>query len=63
MDLVKAHEGVLERKKKDLEEESKGVGVVVFGTSIYDESLYRVGQDSSEFPFHMLTNMIRHGRV
>jgi len=41
MDLVKLKEDILERKKKDLEEESKGVGVVVFGTSIYDESLYR----------------------
>jgi len=40
MDLVRV-KGVLEKKKKDLEEESKGVGVVVFGTSIYDESLYR----------------------
>jgi len=42
MDLVKLRGDVLEKKKKDLEEESKGVGVVVFGTSIYDESLYRV---------------------
>jgi len=41
MDLVKLKGGVFEKKKKDLEEESKGVGVVVFGTSIYDESLYR----------------------
>lgn len=42
MDLVRLKGGVLEKKRKDLEEESKGVGVVVFGTSIYDESLYRV---------------------
>jgi len=41
MDLVRKG-GVFEKKKKDLEDESKGVGVVVFGTSIYDESLYRV---------------------
>jgi Ras-related GTP-binding protein A/B len=40
MDLVRKG-GVFEKKKKDLEDESKGVGVVVFGTSIYDESLYR----------------------
>jgi Ras-related GTP-binding protein A/B len=50
MDLVKLKDGVLEKKKKDLEEASKGVGVVVFGTSIYDETLYRVCYVSSLSP-------------
>lgn len=48
MDLVKTKGGLLEKRKKDLEEESKGVDVVVFGTSIYDESLYKVGHDCSK---------------
>lgn len=47
MDLVRKG-GVLEKKKKELEEESKGVEVVVFGTSIYDESLYRVRSSYSD---------------
>ncbi|KZP21166.1 hypothetical protein FIBSPDRAFT_910837 [Athelia psychrophila] len=42
MDLVKTKGGsVFEKRKKALEGESRGAGVVVFGTSIYDESLYR----------------------
>ncbi|KAF7980147.1 hypothetical protein HWV62_39595 [Athelia sp. TMB] len=42
MDLVKGKGGsIFEKRKKALEDESRGVGVVVFGTSIYDESLYR----------------------
>lgn len=42
MDLAKTNGDVLGKKKKTLEDESRGVDVVVFGTSIYDESLYRV---------------------
>jgi Ras-related GTP-binding protein A/B len=42
MDLVKPKGDIFDKKKRELEEESKDVGVVVFGTSIYDETLYRV---------------------
>ena len=63
MDLVKTKGILLEKRKMELEEESKGVDVGVFGTSIYDESLYRVGLDYSTIPLYMLTHMIRHGQV
>ncbi|TFK54679.1 hypothetical protein OE88DRAFT_1653111 [Heliocybe sulcata] len=43
MDLVREGErkGELERKRRELVKESSGMGVTVFGTSIYDESLYK----------------------
>ncbi|TFK76204.1 hypothetical protein BDN72DRAFT_830741 [Pluteus cervinus] len=42
MDLVRGPKNVtFERKKKELEEASSEAAVTVFGTSIYDESLYR----------------------
>ncbi|KAI0063392.1 hypothetical protein BV25DRAFT_424934 [Artomyces pyxidatus] len=42
MDLVKGDKGTqLERKRRDLQAESGDVEVTVFGTSIYDESLYK----------------------
>jgi Ras-related GTP-binding protein A/B len=52
MDLVRDKGATFERKKKELQEHSdKGPGqpltsVTVFGTSIYDESLYRVRRPS-----------------
>ena len=43
MDLVREDAGdVLAKKKAQLEQESAGLAVTVFGTSIYNESLYRV---------------------
>lgn len=43
MDLVRENaEGVLARKRGQLEQESADLPVTVFGTSIYNESLYRV---------------------
>jgi Ras-related GTP-binding protein A/B len=43
MDLVREHrELVFERKRKELRKASGDVPVRVFGTSIYDESLYKV---------------------
>ncbi|KAF8633852.1 hypothetical protein AX15_001223 [Amanita polypyramis BW_CC] len=41
MDLVRGKEGTFEKKKQELEEASGDVQVSVFGTSIYDESLYK----------------------
>lgn len=62
MDLVRKG-GVLEKKKKELEEESKGVGVIVFGTSIYDESLYRVCSYlniQSRLHCNVFTGLVKH---
>ena len=42
MDLVRDRGQVFEKKKAELEEASEGASVSVFGTSIYDESLYKV---------------------
>jgi len=43
MDLVRENAGdVLAKKKAQLEQESADLAVTVFGTSIYDESLYKV---------------------
>jgi Ras-related GTP-binding protein A/B len=43
MDLVREDpEDVFSKKKEQLEQESAGLSVIVFGTSIYNESLYRV---------------------
>lgn len=43
MDLVREDaQGVLGKKRAQLEQESAGLQVTVFGTSIYNESLYRV---------------------
>lgn len=43
MDLVHAlREQTLERKAQELQQASGDVPVTVFGTSIYDESLYKV---------------------
>lgn len=42
MDLVSGDRvAVLDKKRRELEQESTGVAVTVFGTSIYDESLYK----------------------
>jgi len=42
MDLVRERQQVFEKKKLELEEISEGSDVSVYGTSIYDESLYKV---------------------
>lgn len=48
MDLVRdAKKERLERKTREIQEASGDVGITVFGTSIYDESLYRVSDDTS----------------
>ena len=50
MDLVRApREQVLERKKGELRAASGEMNVSVFGTSIYDESLYKVSVQSIVF--------------
>ncbi|KAJ7217039.1 Gtr1/RagA G protein conserved region-domain-containing protein [Mycena pura] len=41
MDLVRDRAPAFERKKRELQEQSEKTPVTVFGTSIYDESLYR----------------------
>lgn len=47
MDLVRsAKKGILEKKTRELQEASGDVGITVFGTSIYDESLYKVSEFS-----------------
>jgi Ras-related GTP-binding protein A/B len=44
MDLVREPRGIVfQKKKKELDAASGDVEVTVFGTSIYDESLYKVG--------------------
>jgi len=44
MDLVKERrETVMERRRQELQEKSGSDHIMVFGTSIYDESLYRLG--------------------
>lgn len=42
MDLVRQPKVVLERKTTELGTASEGMEITVFGTSIYDESLYKV---------------------
>ena len=43
MDLVRENaDGVLAKKRAQLEQESAGLTITMFGTSIYNESLYRV---------------------
>ena len=43
MDLVREDaDGVLAKKRAQLEQESAGLTITMFGTSIYNESLYRV---------------------
>ena len=43
MDLVRENKKEkLEKKTKEIQEASGNVGITVFGTSIYDESLYKV---------------------
>lgn len=43
MDLVREHRAVMfERRHKELQKASGDVPITVFGTSIYDESLYKV---------------------
>ena len=54
MDLVREDAGgVLAKKRTQLEQESSDLAVTVFGTSIYDESLYRVRYII--FPCQLLT--------
>lgn len=42
MDLVRDKQPTFEKRKRELEEASGDIHVSVFGTSIYDESLYKV---------------------
>lgn len=42
MDLVRERAQVFDKRKAELEEAADGAKVSVFGTSIYDESLYKV---------------------
>jgi Ras-related GTP-binding protein A/B len=42
MDLVRERQQVFEKKKLELEEISESADISVYGTSIYDESLYKV---------------------
>jgi Ras-related GTP-binding protein A/B len=54
MDLVRENASdVLDKKRAQLVEESAGLAVTVFGTSIYNESLYRVRLFT--VPFYLLT--------
>ena len=47
MDLVRRdREAIFERRVRELEGESGGVQVTAFGTSIWDESLYKVRIDA-----------------
>ena len=55
MDLVRENpEGVLAKKRAQLEQESAELAVIVFGTSIYNESLYRVRHLALFFPLMIL---------
>ena len=50
MDLARENrKEKLEKKTKEIQESSGDVGITVFGTSIYDESLYKVCRTSPCF--------------
>ena len=54
MDLVRGDKKeVLDRKEKELKEASGDMDIRVFGTSIYDESLYKVGASAVRLMFHI----------
>lgn len=49
MDLVRgSHTEVLEKRRVALEQESSGVEITLFGTSIHNESLYKVSETISQ---------------
>ena len=59
MDLVRENaDGALAKKRAQLEQESAGLAVTVFGTSIYNESLYRV-----RYPTSRLQSLTRGPRT
>ena len=64
MDLVRERQQIFERKRLELVEVSEGANVSVFGTSIYDESLYKVctllSRKKNRYPFSYLS---RHGQI
>ena len=63
MDLVRGNKAtVLEKKKTELRLATGDVRASMFGTSIHDESLYKVRPDfptPSRYPFHYL-GMVKH---
>ncbi len=65
MDLVREGQQVFERKRLELVEASEGANVSVFGTSIYDESLYKVcffSYIEKQNPFSYIS-LSRHGQI
>lgn len=61
MDLVRQKAPILERKTKDLRDNSGETPITVFGTSIYDESLYKVRNLLVRRPANLLSEF-RLGR-
>ena len=60
MDLVRQPNAVLERKAAELRGASGEMGITVFGTSIYDETLYKVSSPPSPL---IAPNTIRQQKV
>jgi Ras-related GTP-binding protein A/B len=62
MDLVRDRQQVFENKRQELDVITEGTKVSVFGTSIYDESLYKVGYFTL-LPLEIFTNVSRRGQI
>jgi GTPase SAR1 family protein len=64
MDLVREPRNTtFDKKKKELEEASGEGNVTVFGTSIYDESLYKVKRFFPSRTWRLILSWDRHGRA
>jgi len=65
MDLVREpKQATFDKKKQELIQASKGINVSIFGTSIYDESLYRVSPHTNPmFSPHAETKSHRPGQT
>lgn len=61
MDLARPRQKKLDEKTSEIQKASGDVGITVFGTSIYDESLYKVSI-SGTLQLRIL-NLYRHGRA
>lgn len=62
MDLVRDRQQIFEKKKQELEGITESTKVSVFGTSIYDESLYKV-RSLQMSAFRRLITAARHGQI
>ena len=64
MDLVRDRQQSFEKKRQELEGITGSTKTSVFGTSIYDESLYKVRISSTTLsPLEIFTSVPRHGQI